>query len=241
MSANKKDVALEAIKRRILTLEVAPGVALDEISLSSEFGLSRTPLRELFQRLAGEGYLSLENNRGATASDMDLSTMRSFFQCAPLVYAAVARLAAEQATTAQISLLKKTQTKFHRAVKNNVVVDMVIHNHRFHDLTGEMAASVYLTPSLRRLLIDHTRMSHRFYTTLQKTSQKRVLEASRQHDEMIAAFETRNAATAVELTLAHWELSRSDIEKYVNPTPLPMDVNTHVKSSVKRKKVKVSS
>ena len=31
----------------------APGAALDELQLCDTYGLSRTPLREVFQRLAG--------------------------------------------------------------------------------------------------------------------------------------------------------------------------------------------
>ena len=38
-------------------MEIAPGSMLDESALSEEFGLSRTPLREVYQSMAGEGYL----------------------------------------------------------------------------------------------------------------------------------------------------------------------------------------
>lgn len=223
MTINKKSRAFETLKQRVLTLDLTPGSTLDETRLAEQYGLSRTPLREVLQRLAGEGYLSLENNRGATVSSMDMITMRSFFQSAPMIYAAIARLATEQATPKQILALKKTQSKFRQAVSANAVGDMVIHNHRFHEITGEMAATKYLSPSLGRLLIDHTRMSHRFYATEHDTSRQRVIEACEQHDAMIDSIENREAAKTVELTLQHWELSRSDMGKYVTPDPLPND------------------
>ena len=59
--------------------------------------------------------------------------------------------------------LKKIQRRFRQAMKENLTADMSIYNHRFHEQIGVMAASPYLAPSLGRLLIDHTRMSHRFY------------------------------------------------------------------------------
>lgn len=224
MKNNKKEQARQAIKHRVLTLDLAPGAVLDETLLAEEYGLSRTPLREVLQGLAGDGYLSLESNRGATASSMDLTTMRNFFQSAPMIYAAIARLACEQATPLQIDALKKTQKSFRQAVSKNNVSDMVLHNHRFHEITGTMAASTYLAPSLGRLLIDHTRMSYRFYSTDHNTSRQRIVEACDQHDEMIEAIELRQPARAVSLTLKHWELSRSEMEKYVSPDPLPDDV-----------------
>ncbi|NEO86898.1 MAG: GntR family transcriptional regulator, partial [Spirulina sp. SIO3F2] len=37
----------------ILTTTLAPGSDLDEVQLANEFGLSRTPLREVLRELAG--------------------------------------------------------------------------------------------------------------------------------------------------------------------------------------------
>ena len=78
MRVKKIDETPETIlKNRILTLELAPAALLDEVSLAAEFGVSRTPMRELIQRLAGQGYLVLERNRGAKVAPMDLVAMRT--------------------------------------------------------------------------------------------------------------------------------------------------------------------
>ena len=58
------------LKMSILTLRLAPGSDLDEAALSQAFGLSRTPLREVFREMAGAGYLDLRANRGARVSEM---------------------------------------------------------------------------------------------------------------------------------------------------------------------------
>ena len=57
MEKDRKYEALEALKMRILMLDIAPGSDLDKSSLSEAYGISRTPLREVLQRLAGEGYV----------------------------------------------------------------------------------------------------------------------------------------------------------------------------------------
>ncbi len=222
MIPSKKDLAYHSLIERVLTLDLKPGSALDEVALSTEYNLSRTPMREVFQRLAGAGYVIIESNRGASVSSMDLETMRGFFQTAPMIYAAVARLAAELATDAQIRELKKIQARFKKAVKNNTATDMAMHNHRFHEYMGVMAASPYLAPGLGRLLIDHTRMAQRFYRVSHSKSDKRIELACDQHDQMIDALANHHASVAVELTLAHWELSRSEMDKYVLPDPLPV-------------------
>jgi DNA-binding GntR family transcriptional regulator len=223
MKLSKKEEVYKDLKQRVLTLDLPPGHPLDEALLSEQYELSRTPLREVLQRIAGEGYINLEAHRSATVSSMDLAVMRSFFQSAPMIYAAIARLATEQATSSQIAELKKIQTGFRKSVQKNLASDMSMLNHQFHEQLGVMANTPYLTPSLGRLLVDHTRMSHRFYRARQPSSRKRIDDACTQHDEMIQAIEEHAPAKTVELTIAHWELSRSEMDKYVMPDSLPMD------------------
>ncbi len=224
MILNKKQACQEALVHRILSLDIDPGSTLDETLLSVEYGLSRTPLREVFQKLAGDGYLMLNENRGTKVSSMDLASMRDFFQSAPMIYAAVARLAAENGTNEQLDDLKNTQTFFRRAGEASETQDMAMHNHRFHKIIGEMAGNPYLSPSLNRLLIDHTRMSQMFYKPINSKERLLVWEACDQHDGMIDAIEKRDCGAVVNLTIEHWELSRDRIEKFVRPDPLDVDI-----------------
>jgi len=71
MPKNSKDTLYDDLKKRILTLNLEPGIDLDEVKISTEYGLSRTPVREVFRRLAGEGYIEIRNNRGASVSSMN--------------------------------------------------------------------------------------------------------------------------------------------------------------------------
>ena len=223
MKSDRKNRCFDDLKRRVLQLEIAPGTPLDEMALSVTYGLSRTPLREVLQRLSGEGYVFIAANRGASVSSMDMNIMRSFFQTAPLIYSAVSRLAAENAVSHQIIALKKIQSRFRKAVRQDATTDMSMLNHSFHEVIGTMAGNPYLLPSLNRLLIDHTRMSHRFYRPRQEAGKQRVQLACDQHEAMIAAIEAGDAERSAELALQHWELSRSEIEKYVQPDPLPIE------------------
>ena len=60
---DRKAVLGEALRRRILNMELTPGAVVDEQALCDEFGLSRPPVRELMRQLAAEGYIDLEANR----------------------------------------------------------------------------------------------------------------------------------------------------------------------------------
>ena len=224
MRQTPKLTCLNDLRRRILSMDIAPGADLDEHALSEEYGVSRTPLREVLQRLAGDGYVMLSDNRGAKVASMDLSTMRTFFMTAPLVYSTIGRLAAENRTSAQLGDLKATQATFAKAVQADDPEAMGLANHRFHEIIGEMAHNAYLFPSLNRLLIDHARLGQVFYRPAAPAESVAVLKASQQHDAMITAIEAREAGVMTDLTLQHWDLSRDRMERFVRPDPLPLDV-----------------
>ncbi len=219
----KKENLYNDLKRQILTLELEPGASLDETRLSEEYQLSRTPLREIFRRLAGEGYLEIVSNRGTTVASMNHKTLRNFFMTAPMLYAAIGRLAAENATPKQIEAMRAAQYEFRHAVIQGAAEGLVYWNDRFHTLMGEMAANPYLKPSYERLLIDHARISQTFYRP-RNTAMEHDLEASAvHHDAMITAIEQGDSTGMVALIREHWELSRSHMEMYVRPDPLPIE------------------
>ncbi|WP_306116156.1 MULTISPECIES: GntR family transcriptional regulator [unclassified Roseovarius] len=224
MPKDKKTACLEDLRMRILKQEIAPGSDLDEVSLCAQYGISRTPMREIFQRLSGEGYVRIEQNRGAKVASMDLGVMRMFFQTAPLIYANVARLAAENRRSDEIPVLKAIQEDFRAAVTSGDTAGAALLNHAFHEQIGVMSHNPYLRASLGRMLIDHTRLSQTFYRPTSADEESRVAQAIEQHDAMIVAIERQEPSIALDLTIDHWNLSRDRLERFVSPDPLPLDV-----------------
>lgn len=222
-----KEHCYEDLKLRILRMDLEPGTMLDEAPLASHYGLSRTPLREILRRMAGEGFIILSENRGAKVASMDVATMRTFFQTAPMVYANIGRLAAENRTSAQLDSLQSAQDAFARHTADRDATAAALSNHRFHAIIGEMARNPYLVASLDRLLIDHTRLSHTFYRPLSPQDATLVAQACTQHDALISAIAAQESSLAVDLTLQHWDLSRDQMERFVRPDPLPVEIALH--------------
>lgn len=222
VTENNKTRLYNDLKRRILTLELAPGSDMDETALSREYQISRTPLRDVFRTLAGEGFLEIRNNRGAKVSAMDQKTLRDFFLVAPMIYAAVSRLAAQNGTPEQITELERIQDLFMAAVTADNVQEKVYYNDLFHTQVGRMADNVFLLPSLRRLLIDHARIAQTFYRPVDEDMLQALKTAASQHEQMIEAFRRRDEEGAGRLAIAHWELSRRQIENFVTPDSMDL-------------------
>lgn len=187
--ANGKNSLYDDIKRQVLTMELNPGQSLDEVSLGERYGLSRTPIREVIRRQAGEGFLNIGERRGASVAPMDHSTLSNFCLVATMVYAAVGRLAAHNYKPLQLEALQENQERFRRAIRSADAQGMAVENNRFHEIIGEMSASSYLIPSLGRLLTDLASIGRTFFFRPRNAQMERHLRlAVEHHDAFIDAF-----------------------------------------------------
>lgn len=215
---DRKAVLGDALRRRILSMELAPGAVVDELALCDEFGLSRPPVRELLRQIAAEGYIELEANRAPRVAAMSHDSLHAFFLAAPLIYIATTQLAATHASEAEIETLKAIQEDFRKAIEEKHVENRVIHNDAFHLEIGRMAHNDYLMPSLRRLLIDHARLGKIFYRHPTTDDMQRDLElACDQHDQIVDAIQRRDLDAAADIVRAHFELSRRRMAEYAAP------------------------
>ena len=64
--------AYRVIEQMIVSLEIAPGARISELTLSTSLGIGRTPVREALQRLAREGTVQILPRSGAVVLDIDV-------------------------------------------------------------------------------------------------------------------------------------------------------------------------
>lgn len=221
---DRKQQMVAHLKREILTCARPAGADLDEAALSTAFDLSRTPVRDVLRELESLGYVTLRANRGAAVADLSPAKLRDFFLAAPMIYGAILRLAARNAQTDQIDALVAAQDQFRQALRTGGAAETALANVRFHEITGEMAANAYLLPSFGRLLIDHARIGVTFYRPRSDAMAKNLSIASDQHDQIIDALRDADEARAAELAIAHWDLSRGQMELFVMPQGLEGDL-----------------
>ena len=92
--ANAAELAYMFILDRILAGDLAPGERLREEELAKKLGVSRTPIREAIRRLAAEGLIEVEANRGALIPKIDPREVDEIFDLRALLEG----YGAEQAT-----------------------------------------------------------------------------------------------------------------------------------------------
>lgn len=98
--------ATERLRDMIVQGEIAPGAKLVERVLCERLGVSRTPLREAIKRLASEGLVALQPNRGAIVTPLTLDQVRETFEVMGALEALAGELACRNITDHQLAEIR---------------------------------------------------------------------------------------------------------------------------------------
>jgi DNA-binding GntR family transcriptional regulator len=106
IGALERRVLHEAVADRLRELIIegalAPGEHLNERVLCGGLRVSRTPLREAFRTLAGEGIVELLPNRGAAVATLSRADVEHAFELMGALEGLAGELAAQRATPAEV-------------------------------------------------------------------------------------------------------------------------------------------
>lgn len=92
---------VEHLRQSLLDGEYPPGSRLNEVHLSRQLHLSRTPVRAALHVLAGEGLLRHRANKGFTVREFSLSELVDAYELRALAEGLAARFAAERGVSDQ--------------------------------------------------------------------------------------------------------------------------------------------
>jgi DNA-binding GntR family transcriptional regulator len=106
-----------AIQARVLAGEFASGERLRQATLASEFGVSRTPVREALRKLQAGGVVELEPNRGAVVRGPSAREVREAYEVRAELEGLAAELAATRIRDDELRRLHEAQELFRRSVK----------------------------------------------------------------------------------------------------------------------------
>jgi len=101
------------LRDRIILLRYPPGTVIRESDLAEEFGVSRTPIRQVLQRLQFEGLVETRNAVGTIVTEFDLESLKDAYEVRMKVGEWIGELAARTYSDDDIlemkDLLKRTR------------------------------------------------------------------------------------------------------------------------------------
>ena len=117
MAKTEEDAALvdrlaATIQARVLSGEFASGSRLRQESLATEFGVSRTPVREALRKLQAAGIVQLEPRRGARVRGPSAREVREAYEVRAELEGLAAALAATRIRDDELRRLRDAQALF---------------------------------------------------------------------------------------------------------------------------------
>lgn len=107
------------IKERILFLEYKPGQILNENVLAKEFGVSRTPMREILNRLEWEKLVRVIARTGTMITEIEFQQMMNIYRARFEIEGLAGRLAAEGFAQKHVDGIETLKSECARLEKNN--------------------------------------------------------------------------------------------------------------------------
>jgi DNA-binding GntR family transcriptional regulator len=212
-TASLKTLTYDALKRSISQMNIYADqvdLRLDERSLSEQFGISRTPLREALAQLSQEGLIRTVPRRGIYIVRKTKVEILEMITVWASLESMAARLATEFAADVDIANLHKLVDVFRAEDVNAHMDEYSDANIKFHQAIIALGGCRLITEITDGLFIHVRAIRQR--TIFERDRARRSIA---DHKEIIEAIEVRSAERAERLVREHTLRLRDHVEKFV--------------------------
>lgn len=191
-----------AIRDMILRGELSPGERLNEVSLSQTLGISRGPLREAIQRLAGEGLLTIVSHRGAYVRTFERREVEELYDLRTALEMYIVRLVCDRANDEQLAELEAME--FGVGLELSSTPDSAYPADRdLHSRLMELAGNA----TLSRVTVE-TQLQISLARRISAQGAARARQAHDEHQDLISAIVRRDEDEAAAQMRRHLDQAR---------------------------------
>ena len=152
-------IVYEALRRAIMSLELAPGIGLEEGRICRQFRVSRTPVREALIRLASEGLVELQPNRGAKVASLGFADIVDHYEAMDIFMPVTCHFAAVRRTREELAKIRSLMAKFSDAVEQKDSEGIILSNFELHSAIAAACHNRCIERGYRQMLTDKLRLA----------------------------------------------------------------------------------
>lgn len=193
------DQVFDHLENDILSGKYQRGEILTESKLSTELGVSRTPIREALRRLEQEHIIE-ESGKGSVVIGINEKDLEDIFMIRKSLECQVAALAAKNRTEEQLKQLREA-LEFQEFYLNKKDPDQIkLMDSRFHETLYKLSGSTAFYDTLVPL---HKKIQK--YRRASVTNSSRAEASVAEHRKIYEAIESQNTALAAKYASEHVE------------------------------------
>jgi DNA-binding GntR family transcriptional regulator len=203
--------AYDEIKHRIITLAYPPGSYLNEVGVSDELGIGRTPVHHALHRLAQEEFVDVIPRKGVVVRPISMDEVAQIIDVRLLNEPFCASLAARRVRQADLEIPKALLLASKREVElGDGVEELMRLDRQFHNWITEISGHTVLADIVNKL---HDRAARFWFLSLREGDHPaRVVE---EHTQILHAIALRDEAKAAKAARDHIESFRDTILRVV--------------------------
>lgn len=148
---NPADIVYDYIKNQIVTQAIYPGTRIVEEDLVRETGVSRTPVRSALMRLAYDGLIQQQPNRGAVVAKPSATDLRQVYEARAVLEVGAFRAAVHRRSDESVLQMEQSLQKQQDLTNLFNMTEYVRLNREFHWIITMEAQNAYYEKYLNEL------------------------------------------------------------------------------------------
>ena len=148
---NPADIVYDYIKNQIVTKAIYPGTCIVEEDLVRETGVSRTPVRSALMRLAYDGLIQQQPNRGAVVAKPSATDLRQVYEARAVLEVGAFRAAVHRRSDESVLQMEQNLQKQQDLTNLFNMTEYVRLNREFHWIITMEAQNAYYEKYLNEL------------------------------------------------------------------------------------------
>jgi DNA-binding GntR family transcriptional regulator len=185
--------AFQAIRRMIVTLDLAPGAVVRDDLLQAQLGLGRTPIREALQRLVRDQFVTIIPRRGMYVSSIDVSELSTLYETRAILEPYVMRLACARGRAAD---WQEMASALARATAESSPTELLEIDRECREIVWRAADNRFLTDTLDMLYAQSDRLWHLYLSDVAAPEQ--VIDEHRAIHAALVDGDGERAAALIE-------------------------------------------
>jgi DNA-binding GntR family transcriptional regulator len=206
-----KDRVYQNIKLQIIRGNLKPGSRLPEEELSKAMNISRAPIREAFNRLEKEGFVTITPRKGAAVSKITAQAIEDIFEIRETLESLVVKKSIGKISIIKLEKVGEDFKKFlNKPTNAENCIQYLALDKKFHDLLSQNCGN----KKLIELLANLQEQIH----WLRNISLKRITFAGsvREHLAIIEALKKNDEELILEALIQHLERAKESSLEEVN-------------------------
>lgn len=193
-SISKADLAYEAIRSGIVAGTYPPGARLVIDQLVRDLGMSTVPIREAIRRLEAGGYVTFQQNQGASVATIDAESYGESMETLAVLEGAATALALPYLGSKEIRRARQLNGKMTESLEQLDPVKFTAVNHEFHRLLYSRCPNLHLLTLIEREWDRLTAIRRSTFAFVPERAREAVVE----HDDLLDRIDGGSGPQEVE-------------------------------------------